>query len=100
MLVVVEPGRGSLDCAARIFRMAEDIGLEDLRVVANKIASPEDEKFVREGLPGRKILASIPYSDAIRRADRAGASVLEGVGADASMRFEEILRAFEAGGAP
>ncbi len=99
MLVVVEPGRGSLDCAARIFRMAEDIGLEDLRVVANKIGTPDDERFVRAGLPGREILASIPFSDAIRRADRAGSSVLEGLSDDASMRFEEILRALEGEGA-
>ena len=93
MLVVVEPGRGSLDCAARIFRMAAEIGVEDVRVVANRVASPDDERFVREGLPGREILACIPFSEAIRRADRAGLCVLEGLGADVSARFEAILQA-------
>jgi CO dehydrogenase maturation factor len=100
MLVVVEPGRGSLDCAARIFRMAEEIGVEDVRVVANKVASPYDERFVRAGLPGREILACIPFSEAIQRADRAGLSVLEGLGADVSARLEAILRALDGEAAP
>jgi CO dehydrogenase maturation factor len=95
MLVVVEPGRGSLDCAARIFQMAKEIGLEDLRVVANKVASPGDEQFVRAGLPGREILACIPFSEAIRDADRAGLSVLEGLSDDASARLDAVLQALE-----
>jgi CO dehydrogenase maturation factor len=100
MLVVVEPGRGSLDCAARIFRMAEEIGLDELHVVANKIASPGDEQFVRAGLPGREILACIPFSEAIRRAERAGVSVLEGIGDDVSARLDAVLRALEGRSAP
>jgi CO dehydrogenase maturation factor len=99
MLVVVEPGRGSLDCAARIFRMAEEIGLRELPVVANKVVSPADEQFVRDGLPGREILACIPFSEAIRRADRAGDSVLEGVCDDVSARLDAVLRALEGEGA-
>jgi CO dehydrogenase maturation factor len=95
MLVVVEPGRGSLDCAARIFRMAEEIGLADLPVVANKITSPADEQFVREGLQGREILACIPFSEEIRRADRAGVSVLEDACGDVSARLDAVLRALE-----
>ncbi len=99
MLVVVEPGRGSLDCAGRIFQMAEEIGIRELPVVANKVATPEDEQFVRAGLPGREILACIPFSEAIRRADRAGTSVLEGVCDDVSSRLDAVLRALEAEGA-
>jgi len=99
MLVVVEPGRGSLDCAARIFRMAEEIGLRDLPVVANKVATPEDEQFVRDGLPGREILACIPFSEAITRADRAGASVLDAVSDEVSSRLDAVLRVLEGKGA-
>jgi CO dehydrogenase maturation factor len=97
MLVVVEPGRGSLECAARIFRMAGEIGVQDVRVVANRVASPDDERFVKEGLPGREILACIPFSEAIRHADRAGLSVLEGLGTDIAARLEGILQALDGG---
>ena len=79
--------------------LAKEIGLEDLRVVANKVASPADEQFVRDGLPGREILACIPFSEAIRRADRAGVSVLEGVCDDVSARLDAVLRALEGGSA-
>jgi CO dehydrogenase maturation factor len=99
MVVVVEPGRGSLDCATRIFRMAEEIGLENLPVVANKIASPDDEQFVRAGLPGREILACLPFSEAIRRAERTGVSVLESDCDEVSARLDEVLRAIEGGDA-
>jgi len=98
MLVVVEPGRGSLDCAARIFRMAEEIGLTDLPVVANKIGSPGDEEFVRAGLPDREILAWIPLSEAIREADRSGRSVLEGLSDEASESLGGVLGALEGRG--
>jgi len=100
MLVVVEPGRGSLDCAARIFRMAEEIGVEDVRVVANKVTSPDDERFVRAGLPGREILACIPFSEGVQRADRAGLSVLEGLSTDSVARLEGILRMLDGGATP
>ena len=43
LLVVVEPGQKSIDCDQRIFAMAEQIGLRDVRVVANKIVGSEDE---------------------------------------------------------
>ena len=100
MLVVVEPGRGSLDCAARIFRMAEEIGVEDVSVVANTLNTHDDEQFVRAGLPGREILACIPFSEAIRRADRAGLSILEGLSTDMAARLEGILQALEGEATP
>jgi CO dehydrogenase maturation factor len=95
MLVVVEPGTGALECADRIFRMAEEIGVEDVRVVANKITSSEDERFVRAGLPGREIVACIRFSEGIQRADRSGQSVLEGLDAESTERMEGILGALE-----
>jgi CO dehydrogenase maturation factor len=95
MLVVVEPGRGSLECADRIFRMAGEIGVEDVRVVANRIASPDDEQFLKAGLPGREILVCIPFSEGIQRADRAGLSVLEGLCKDELAPFEGILQALD-----
>jgi len=100
MLVVVEPGRGSLDCAARIFRMAEEIGVEDVRVVANRVTSPDDERFVRAGLPGREILACIPFSEGVQRADRAGLSVLEGLSPDIVTRLQGILQVLDGGATP
>jgi len=49
--------------------------------------------------PGREILACIPFSEAIRSAERAGVSVLEGVRDDVSARLDAVLRALEGGSA-
>ncbi len=78
MIVVVEPGQRSIDCARRVFRMAEEIGLTDLRIVANKVVTAADEAFIRQALPEVKLLGVIPYSEDLRQADRHGQSVLQG----------------------
>ena len=91
MLVVVEASRMSVECAERVFRMAGDIGITDVRVVANKITAPADEEWLRKALPGREIVAAIPYSTGIRNADRDGRSSLEGMDGEALGRLEGLL---------
>jgi len=91
MLVVVEPSRMSLECAERVFRMAADIGITDVRVVANKIASPDDERWLRDALQGREIAAAIPYSADIRNADRDGRASLDGMSGEVLGRLEGLL---------
>ena len=95
MLVVVEPSRMSLDCAERVFRMAAEIGLTDVRVVANKIATPEEEAWLRDALPERKIVATIPFSEEIRQADRSGRPVVDGLGKETLGAFEGLLRTLQ-----
>lgn len=92
MLVVVEPSRLSVECAERVFRMATEIGITDVRVVANKVTSPEDEQWIRDRLPDRQVVAAIPLSKAIRTADREGRSVVQDLGGEALGCFEGLLR--------
>jgi CO dehydrogenase maturation factor len=89
MLVVVEPGQRSIDCATTVIRMSKEIGIKKLAFVLNKIASKEDEDFVRQSLPGQEILAVIPYSTSIRNADRDGVSVLDVLDGDLLTKFNE-----------
>lgn len=95
MLVVVEPGQGSIDCALRIHQMAGQIGIRDIRMVANKITGVEDEQFVRSALDGYPVLGMVPYCQGIRTADRGGSSVLEHSGRPAAAAFADILAALE-----
>jgi CO dehydrogenase maturation factor len=97
MLVVLEPSRMSLECAERVFRMAGEIGLGDVRVVANKIASPDDEAWVREAVPDHEIAAVIRHTPGIRAADREGRPVLDGFDADGRQQIEALLRTLEGG---
>jgi CO dehydrogenase maturation factor len=96
MLVVVEPGQRSVDCARRIVRMAGEIGMKSIQFVANKVANPEDELFIREALPGHHLLAVIPYAEELRDADRDGRSVLDGMSPELQSQLQGILTALEA----
>lgn len=91
MIVVIEPGQRSIDCAKRIIRMSNDIGLKNIQFVANKVDGPGDERFIRETFPDQDLLGIIPYSEAIRRNDRNGLSVLDGLSGEMVKRFENIL---------
>jgi CO dehydrogenase maturation factor len=70
LLVVVEPGRRSLETARRIMSLAGDLGLAKVDVVLNKVSDPADEAFVRDELGDVGLLASFPYSDQLRQLDR------------------------------
>ena len=91
MVIVVEPGQRSIDCAGRVRRMGQQIGLRDIRVVANKVTGAADEAFVREALGAQELLGVIPFCEGIRAADRDGQSVLDGCDAELLAAFERIL---------
>ncbi len=74
LLVVVEPGRRSVDTAEHIRKLAYEIGLKRIGVVANKIRTEQDRDFIREHLIDFEILGFIPYDDALIEADLKGVS--------------------------
>lgn len=65
LIVVVEPGRKSLETASRIKKLAQDIGVSEIAAVGNKIRGPADQKFLISNLPGFEFLGFIPYDAAI-----------------------------------
>jgi CO dehydrogenase maturation factor len=90
MLVVVEPGQRSIESTRRILRMAEEIGLRQIKIVANKIATDEDFGRIQQAFPEHEIIGVIPFADEIRRADRDGKSVLDGLSAPILEKLNEI----------
>ncbi|MBF0360671.1 MAG: AAA family ATPase [Oligoflexia bacterium] len=96
MLVVVEPGQRSIECAQRIIRMSKEIGIRKIKIVANKITSADDEKFIQNAFQDTFqdacIVGSIPYSLEIRDKDKNKKSILENLSSDLICRFEEILK--------
>ena len=91
MLVVVEPGRRSIDSTCRVLERCADIGLRDVRLVVNKVATDGDEVFVREALPGVPVCGIIPFSEEIRANERTGRPVTAGLQQSLVGRFESIL---------
>jgi CO dehydrogenase maturation factor len=74
LIVVVEPGRRSIDTAEHIRRLASEIGLNNIFVIGNKIRGPQDEQFLKKHLNGFEFLGFIPYDNALIEADLNGLS--------------------------
>ncbi len=91
MLVVVEPGQRSVDCADRILTMCSELGIKNVKAIANKITSEEDLQFIQSATSDMELLAAIPYLDEIRSADRAGHSALSKLNHEQSHVFKELL---------
>ncbi len=74
LLVVVEPGRRSIDTAEHIRRLASEIGLKNIAVIGNKIRGKSDEDFLRKNLPEFEFIGFLPYDAALIEADLKGIS--------------------------
>jgi CO dehydrogenase maturation factor len=77
LIIVVEPGRRSLETAHTIKGLAQDIGLTNMSVVGNKVRSQPDREFLISSLPGFEFLGFIPYDQAIVDADLDNRSLLD-----------------------
>ncbi|MCL2159466.1 MAG: AAA family ATPase [Oscillospiraceae bacterium] len=95
MLIVVEPGQRSLDCAESVMKMGGEIGLDRYIVIANKINSKEDEEYIAKAISSQKIAAFMPYAQNIREADRNGVSVLDAFDENQVKIIENIILEIE-----
>ncbi|HEX9896395.1 MAG TPA: carbon monoxide dehydrogenase accessory protein CooC [Dehalococcoidales bacterium] len=77
LIVVVEPGRRSIETAQRIFELAKDLHIKNMAVVGNKIQTAEQKQFIRDSLSGTEFLGFIPYDEAIIDADLASRSITD-----------------------
>jgi CO dehydrogenase maturation factor len=72
LLIVVEPGRRSIETAQHVKKLAGEIGLNKVAVVGNKIRGSGDEEFLIRNLPELPILGFIPFDNQIIEADLHG----------------------------
>jgi CO dehydrogenase maturation factor len=79
LIVVVEPGRRSVETALHVRQLAVDLGLHRVAVVGNKIRREADEAFLRKNLPDLPFLGFIPFDERIIEADVKGIPPYEAV---------------------
>ncbi|WKZ35228.1 MAG: AAA family ATPase [Anaerolineales bacterium] len=77
MLVVVEPTRRSLGTAAQIKKLANDIGLQRLYLVGNKVRNEDEAKFLETETPDLPLLGCLPADLKVQEADRLGIPVYD-----------------------
>jgi CO dehydrogenase maturation factor len=75
LVVVVEPGRRSLQTAHAIRALAEGLGIQHTYCVGNKVTSEADETFIAEQLPDFQVLGFLPSDRRALDSDRDGVAV-------------------------
>lgn len=73
-VVVIEPGARSIQTYANVKRLATELGVKQVRVVANKVRDERDEEFIRSKIPAEDLLGFVHYSTEVIDADRNGSS--------------------------
>ncbi len=68
MLVVVEPGAKAIAMANRLAELAKEIGVKQVYAVANKVASDEQEEFIRREVD-IEVIEAVPFDSAVVEAD-------------------------------
>jgi CO dehydrogenase maturation factor len=77
MLVVVEPTRRSLGTAAQIKKLANDIGLQRLYLVGNKVRNEDEAKFLENEILDVPLIGYLPADLKVQEADRLGVPVYD-----------------------
>ena len=97
MLVVVEPTRRSLGTAVQIKKLANDIKLDRLYLVGNKVRNEDEAKFLEAETPGMPVLGYLPADMKVQEADRLGIPVYDHVPAlkEAVEKIKEKLIQFQ-----
>jgi CO dehydrogenase maturation factor len=80
MIVVVEPGKRSVETAFRIKKMADELKIKKVLVIGNKIRSEEDIVFIIKELKDLEILGFVWYNQELRdKVDEKGLDVFNGL---------------------
>lgn len=79
LIIVVEPTRRSLGTAAKIKKLAADIGLTRVWLVGNKVRDTDDAQYLTTESPGIPVLGTLPYAAGVQDADRQGTAVYDDV---------------------
>ena len=90
-IVVIEPGARSIQTWEKVKKLAGDLGITKVDVVANKVRDAEDEAFIRQNVPPEALLGFLHYNSEVIDADRRGLSPY-----DVSPRMVEEIRRIKA----
>ncbi len=74
LIVVVEPGRRSVDTAQNVRKLAAEIGVSNIFLLGNKVRGQMDREFLEKYATGFEWLGFLPYDDEIIKCDLNGES--------------------------
>lgn len=72
LIIIVEPGRRSMETARSIVKLASDLGVQCIRLVMNKMVDDDDAALLKESFPEDQILGFISFDRELMKLDREG----------------------------
>lgn len=93
MIIIVEPGSRSISTAKTIMRMAQEIGIQSLVIVGNKIQDEKQKDWISKKFSQDQILGMISYHEIIRDADLLQQPLIELLDEKLKREFEKIYQA-------
>ena len=93
-IVVVEPGRRSIQTAETVWKLASGLGVKNVFIVANKIRGDADIEFIRDSIGTMDLIGSIGFAPEIMEADMRGVPP-HTASSRAEMEAAAILRSIE-----
>jgi len=63
MIVVTEPSKTSVQTAKVVKKLSEDLGIESIKIIANKIRSPKEENFIKQQFAANELLGLIEFDN-------------------------------------
>jgi len=72
MLIVTEPTKNSVQTAKVVKKLANDLGIENIKIVGNRLRSHHDEEFLQAQFETGEIIGWLPFDEAILNAAMDG----------------------------
>ncbi len=96
MVVVVEPNQTSMATAQRIKRLSEDIGLNNLALIGNKVHSADEKRLLLDNGKDFRIAGFLDYAEEIRKSATKTASVFQ-IQGSAIEQIQQIIEQLTSG---
>lgn len=98
LLVVIEPSAKSVITAARTRELAEELGIPRVLGLGNKARDTTDVAFLIEATAdhGVELVGVLPWTGAVREADRSGAAVGVTRPADLAAELDRLVEVLDA----
>ncbi len=91
LIVVVEPGRRSVQTARSVRRLAADLDISNVKVVGNKMRDDRDRQFMETSFSPDELLGCISFNETLIDADRDGLSPYDADCPDFRSELENIV---------
>lgn len=65
MLIVTEPGKSSVQTARIVENLANELGVKEVKFIANKVRTEKEEAFINENFKLTELLGVVHYDEAI-----------------------------------